>query len=395
MTPKPKKTTKDSEIINLSEEVPNNLVLSLRKALDANAFPGAVIFVEKNLGKSQFIHALGNRSLGGSDSTLNVPMHEDMIFDLGEITTLFCTASILMILIKEGKCSPNDLVSRFLQGFSVNGKSPISIKNILTSQSGLISSYPFYEEIYKNSHSNRIGMLASRGAKEYVLNYIVRSNLKCTPNTKTYYSEVAIILLGFLVEAICGNTLDKVFLRKVADPLGLCNTGFIDLALLKSKKLSPNLEYIAPTENCDWRGKTLCAEVENDNAWAIGGIAGNAGLFSCAREVNLFAREILKALKGKSNLFDKHITSEFLGVFENLPPYLWERPNKENGMLNIGFSKFAVGINSFTGCSLWIDPEKEISVTLLTNRTHPSKTNKKISTYRPQIFQEALKLAES
>ncbi len=391
------KNKKDASKEKSKENVAQDKLLEVfNKALQGGAFPGAVIGINKGDSDFYFCKAFGHRLSQESENTSqNSDMREDTIFDLGEITILFCTASLLMRLIKDEKCAVNDLVSRYIQGFSVNGKSLISIKNLLTSQSGLIATYPFYEEIYKNSLGSRIGMLASRGAKEYVLNSIVRSNLKTSPDGKAYYSEIAMIILGLLIEVLNGSSLDKIFFKEIARSMDLVGTGFVDLSLLRSKKISPVMEAIAPTENCDWRGKILCGEVQNDNAWAMGGIAGNAGLFSCAGDVLKFSQEILKALKGKSFIFDEKITKEFLGVEEGTPTYLWERANKENGMINCGFSKWAVGINSFTGCSLWIDPEKDLSIVLLSNRIHPSRLNKKITSYRPQIITEALRLAES
>ncbi|MGI6680452.1 MAG: serine hydrolase [Bdellovibrionota bacterium] len=377
----------------------SSIISCLEKAVDNNVFPGAVISIVKNYNKEDqfhFIKACGYRLTEEDEWTdKNSAVNETTVYDLGELTLLFCTASLVMKLIKQEKCSVDDLVSRYLQGFSVNGKSLISIKNLLTSQSGLMSSYPFYEEISKNSQGSRIGMLASRGAKEYVLNKIVRSNLKTQPNTKVYYSEVANILLGFIVEVLSGNTLDKAFYKEIAEPLNLTSSGFVDLALLRLKKLSPVLSLIAPTERCDWREKTLCGEVQNDNAWAMGGVAGNAGLFSNVQDVTIFAIEILKALRGESDVFDEHITKEFLGYETEQAPYLWERASKENMMLSCGFSSSAVGINSFTGCSLWIDPKKDLIVALLANRVHPLRSNKKIVPYRVQIFSEAIRLAES
>ncbi len=381
---------------NISKKDTIKFLEVLDKALHAGAFPGCVVGIENKKSNFYFCKAFGNRLSQESENTSqNSSMKEDTIFDLGEITSIFCTASILIRLVMEEKCSIDDLISRYIQGFSVNGKSLISIRNLLTSQSGLVATYPFYEEVLQNSLGTRIGMLASRGAKEYVLNSIVRSNLKTQPNGKVYHSEVAIILLGFLIEVLTGSSLDKAFFKEIANPLNLTSTGFIDLSLLRSKKLSPITESIAPTENCEWRKKILCGEVQNDNAWAMGGIAGNSGLFSCMKDIFIFSNEILKAINDESLIFDKSVTKEFLGIDTENSPYIWEKATKENGMINCGFSNQAIGINSLTGCSLWIDPEKDLSIVLLSNRIHPSRLNKKITSYRPQIFTEALRLAES
>ena len=119
---------------------PSKLVSCLNKAVDAGAFPGAVISIIKNDGQENefnFIKASGNRLIEEDANTdSNSIVTQDTIYDLGELTLIFCTATLFMLYVKQEKCQVDDLVSRYLQGFSVNGKSLISIKNLLTSQSG-------------------------------------------------------------------------------------------------------------------------------------------------------------------------------------------------------------------------------------------------------------------
>ena len=96
------------------------------------------------------------------------------------------------------------------------------------------------------------------------------------------------MILGEAIEVLTGNTLDRFCQDKIFKPLGLRATGFVDLTQLRTRRLHPVEEMIAPTENCPWRKKILCGEVHDDNAYAMGGVAGHAGLFSSARDVHQF-----------------------------------------------------------------------------------------------------------
>ena len=140
--------------------------------------------------------------------------------------------------------------------------------------------------ISRGRQQGRPNHLASRGAREFVYEQIHRERLEYPPGTQAVYSDLGFLLLGELVELVAQAPLDRVCHERIFRPLGLRSTGFVDLRRLRRDKLAPVTDAIAPTERCPWRGKILCGEVHDDNAWAVGGVAGHAGLFSTAADVH-------------------------------------------------------------------------------------------------------------
>jgi CubicO group peptidase (beta-lactamase class C family) len=178
------------------------------------------------------------------------------------------------------------------------------------------------------------------------------------------------------------------------------SSAFIDLALLKRRGITPVADMIAPTDDCPWRKRIMCGEVADENAWAMGGISGHAGLFTNILDLQLWAGELLASYHGRSHFIDSAILKRFwsqpkeIAGFEprqeNGFCYGWDRPSKDNGMLESGLSSEAVGHHSSTGCSVWLEPNQDIGIILLSNRTHPSRSNKKILAFRPEVHQAIL-----
>lgn len=369
---------------------------ALEEAVKEGVFPGAVLLVGQR-GKVLFHSAVGTRAHKGP-KTLDVsPMSADTVFDIGSLTSSVVTTTLIFRLAEEGLLSLSDRVSRYLQGFSVFGKGPITVGHLLSGTSGLTHWHAFYEELIRENAGSRMGILASDGAQDYVLNSIVRSQPKNEVGVKHLPSDVGFMLLGFLIERVTGMPLDKAAHRYLAQPLGLKSTSYINLSRMKRKGLQPVTDLIAPTEECPWRKRVLCGEVQDDNAWAMGGIAGHNGLFSTANDLHIFASELLLAFEEKSNFMQKGSVDTILeGVtLTGIPAikYGWETPSKENGMLDTGLSPLALGAHGFTGCSLWIDPTGGLDIVLLTNRINISRSNKKIQTFRPEITKAVVKAA--
>ena len=153
---------------------------------------------------------------------------------------------------------------------------------------------------------------------------------------------------------------------------------------------------IAPTENCPWRKKILCGEVHDDNAYAMGGVAGHAGLFSSARDVHAFLVRMDQCFKGKDNFLPQALVQEFFKRSESSGngnfALGWDTPTPERSASGHLFSSHSVGHLGFTGCSIWWDLEKNCHIILLTNRVHPSRKNEKIKEFRPFIHDEIMKV---
>jgi CubicO group peptidase (beta-lactamase class C family) len=145
----------------------------------------------------------------------------------------------------------------------------------------------------------------------------------------------------------------------------------------------------APTENCPLRKRLLIGEVDDENAFAMGGVAGHAGLFAPVREVDRIVRELIACYAGRSDFVPQKIIREFwtrdATVAGSTWALGWDTPSPEHSSSGNRFSPAAVGHLGFTGTSIWIEPEKEIAITMLTNRVHPRRDNQKIREFRPKI----------
>ena len=365
----------------------------LQQGVEEAVFPGAVALFSYN-GRILHKEAVGHRTFSNQNDDL-VQISEDTIFDVGALTNVIATTTILMKLVESDTFQLEDKVSRYIHGFGVFGKSPITIGQVLSHTSGLPAWQPFYEELMKQNAGLRMGIMTSRGAREMVHNSINRCQLKHQPGSRQVYSDIGFILLGHLIEVLTGMSLEKAVYQLVCKPLGLRSTSYIDLTLLRRKAIAPVTDIIAPTEQCHWRKKTLCGEVQDDNAWAMGGIAGHSGIFSGINDLHVFTSEMLRAYRGESDFLQAQTVKKFWKMSEPASGNMvfgWDVPGKENGLIDCGFTRRAIGHNSSTGCSLWLEPRDGMALTLLSNASYPSRGNKKIRALRSQLFSKAIEV---
>ena len=363
---------------------------AFQDSIAQSIFPGAVVLV----GKGEDIvyeQAFGYRSLV-PDKT---PLYTNTIFDLASLTKPLATTTAILLLVREKKLRLDDQVTRFIPTYGVFGKNLTTIRHLLNHSSGLPAWKPFYEEIIRFEKTGRINFIASRAAKHFVLEQIHREKPVGSPGGHTLYSDLGFMLLGEIVETISGTTLDRFCQERVFRPLGLRSTAFVDLTQLKTRRLEPIEEIIAPTENCPWRKKILCGEVHDDNAYAMGGVAGHAGLFSSARDIHALIACLNRCLHGHDRLFPETLITQFLTKDESVPnaSYAlgWDTPSPKESASGNYFSARSVGHMGFTGTSVWWDLEKNCHVILLTNRVHPSRKNDKIKEFRPYIHDLIMK----
>ena len=350
-----------------------------------HAFPGAVLLVGQS-GEIVFHEAVGCRSLLPHAA----PMAKDTVFDIASLTKVIVTTTLVMRLFESGLLDIESRLSRILQTFATHGKEQMTVRHLLSHTSGYPATVPFYKELSRIDRGERQGIMFSRGAVEFVYNEIFRLKLDNVPGKVAKYSDLGFILLQNVLEVLtAGKPLDKQAQDHIFAPLKLASTGFIDLSKVKRRGLEPVHEMIAPTARCPWRDKIIHGEVHDDNAWAMGGIAGHAGLFSTAEDVHRFAHEMIESYKGRGSLVGKDALQKFWTVDgtvkESSWALGWDTPSKDNSSSGTYFSPRAVGHLGFTGCSLWIDPEREVDVVLLSNRIHPSPDNNSIKDFRPAI----------
>jgi CubicO group peptidase (beta-lactamase class C family) len=365
---------------------------SFQNALAQGVFPGAVVLVAKDE-EIVYEKAFGCRSLV-PDKT---PLAADTIFDLASLTKPLATTLAIMLLVREKKIRLDDQVTRFIPTFGVFGKSSTTFRHLLNHSSGLPAWKPYYEDIIKTEKAGRVNFIGSRAAKSFVFEAVHREKPVNGPGKQTLYTDLGFIVLAEILEIITGTTLDRFCQDRIFKPFGLRSTAFIDLTQRRPRRLQPALDNIAPTENCPWRKRILCGEVHDDNAFAMGGVAGHAGLFSTAREVHYILAYLGRCLHGKKeNFLPKALVEEFLIPGDALPnsthPLGWDTPSADKSASGGRFSPRSVGHLGFTGTSVWWDIEKNCHVVLLTNRVHPTRKNEKIKEFRPQVHDLIMKV---
>src|SRR5262245_41825564 len=201
-------------------------------------------------------------------------MHPDTIFDLSSLTKPLATTTAFMMLAREKKVAIDDRVSRFFHNFGVHGKTHVTFRHLLAHCSGLPGWRAYHRDIVRIEREGRLNFVASRGAKEFVFEQIHRERPEYETGSRTVYSDLGFMLLGELVELVGRMPLDRFCHERIFKPLGLRSTAFVDLSVLRARRLMPVTEAIAPTERCPWRKRVLCGEVHDDNAYAMGGVAG-------------------------------------------------------------------------------------------------------------------------
>ena len=346
-----------------------------------HAFPGGVLLISLG-GEAVFYEAFGSRSIDPSVTKLT----ENMVFDVASLTKPIVVSTLVMKLIDEGRLGLEKKVSEILTDFTGRGKDLITVRSILQHAAGFPATMPYYEAVREIEGTSKRSLMWSEEARAIIFDEINRSKLEYLPGSKSIYSDVGFIVLGRMIETIYEESLDAIAHREIFQPLRMKSSGFVNLAALQQAKLEQNFSEIVPTAYCPWRRQMLCGEVHDDNAWSMGGVAGHAGLFSNADDINRFIVELLEVRAGRSDFVSKEILSEFWSRGDSDSWALgWDTPSVNDSSAGEHFSRDAVGHLAFTGCSIWIDPARGLAVTLLTNRIHPSTDNQLIRTFRPII----------
>ncbi|MDF1592806.1 MAG: serine hydrolase [Desulfobacterales bacterium] len=345
----------------------------MQQAVADRIFPGGVLHVSKNLSVRMF------QAYGRADIYAGRKMTRETIFDLASLTKPLATTPALMSLIQAGKLKLDDTLGRILPPFGKTDKALITIRQLLTHDSGLPDYRPYFETLRNISPEKR---------QEKLRRFLLQEPLLHPPGKQTLYSDLGFMILQWVVESTTRQRLDRFVTGMIFMPLGLKNMHFIDLAADRRKT------RYAATENCPWRGVLLKGAVHDDNAFVMGGIAGHAGLFGTAGEVYGLLATLLSIYQGrqKTPIFRPAMVRTFL----NRPPGAeralgFDAPAETGASCGRRFSKKSVGHLGFTGTSFWMDLERSVIVVLLTNRVHPSSDNIRIREFRPVLHDAVMK----
>ena len=326
---------------------------AIARAVGEKKVPGAVVVVGRR-GKIVLAKAFGRRSVEPTDE----PMTRDTVFDMASLTKPVATATSAMVLLERGKFRLTDRVVTYLPEMNGNGKDAITIEQLLRHRSGLIPDDPIsdYAE-----------------GPEVAWRKIGELSPVTMPGERFSYSDVGFLVLGRLVEKASGRSLDEFARATLFEPLGMADTGFRPIGASPDRPTPAS--RVAPTERDG--GRMLRGVVHDPRSRALGGVAGHAGLFSTADDLAVFAQMLLDGGKGPDGkrvlspltvraMADPGSTPE--GQRRGLG---WDVETSYSGPRGSLFGPTSFGHTGFTGTSLWIDPETETFVILLTSRLHP------------------------
>ncbi|MEO1482370.1 MAG: serine hydrolase [Myxococcota bacterium] len=244
-------------------------------------------------------------------------------------------------------------------------------------------------------------IVGTQKCKPAMLELVLDTPLENRPGTKTVYSDIGYMVLGWIVEHVVGKPLDVWLHREIYRPLGLENElFFVRLDDARARQRLARRPFIA-TEECLWREKLLQGEVHDPNAWALGGVAGHAGLFGTADAVWALAHKLLECLNGEDRFFLSGAVRRFWTRSRRVPNTTrtmgWDTPTANLSMSGKRFSKSSVGHLGFTGTSLWIDTSTGVIGVVLTNAAHPTPDGKKeaMEKFRPRVYDLIAKYGES
>jgi CubicO group peptidase (beta-lactamase class C family) len=356
-------------------------------AIVDGAVPGLVVLVASG-GRTVFHEAFGHRQI----VPRRLRADTATVYDVASLTKAVATSVVAMQLVSAGRLALGDPVVRRLPEFRGPDKEKVTVRHLLCHASGLPAWRPFYEKA-DGAASPRwsVELLASHEPLEYA------------PGARSLYSDVGFINLGWLLERTAGVRLDVLADRGIFQPLALESTTFVNLADTEARARLLANRHVAATERCPVRKRVMLGEVHDLNAFAMGGIAGHAGLFSTAGDLGSIAAALVACWKGGSRagapegrgeLVARDVVREFwtaAGIPGSTWRLGWDGPAAAGSAAGARLSRDAVGHLGFTGCSLWIDPERETWIVMLTNRVHPVvREEPRIRALRPAVNDAAL-----
>lgn len=355
---------------------------AMDEAVRDGVFPGGVLAGRTN-GDLKVLLVAGRLS---SESTAET-VQASTVYDLASLTKPLATVTSVLLLVQAGKLELDAAMGDVLVELKSAPIGSASLRDLLTHRSGLPGWRPLYEGLDAD------GLAWGRGGpsivRQAVLRLIADEPLLSEIGGQSVYSDLGFILLGCAVERASGQLLDEYFDAAVCQPLGARPLFFhrVSATTSKGRNNQAGLSF-APTEWDERRKRLLQGEVHDENAAAMGGVAGHAGLFGTAEAVLAVSGAWLAAYHGERSLLDQRLVREFTRTSSH-PLHSswalgWDTPTAPSSS-GTHFSAESFGHLGFTGTSLWIDPHCNLEVVLLTNRVHPSRTNDAIRAFRPKI----------
>ena len=355
----------------------------LLRSVTQHAFPAAVIEVGTAT-RPLWRQAFGRLHVeAAAPATL-----PDTIFDLASLTKVLATTTLAMRQVERGVIGLDDRVEAYIAPWLGTDREQVTIRDLLAHCSGMAAYAPLYQDhepvspsssgLYRPASTTGNPPLTLGQMKSRFESAICRLPLDYAPHTRSVYSDLGFMLLGFILE------------RNARLP-ALMDAVRIQMGSVEDLQFAPPTTWIprtAPTEYDAWRGRPLVGEVHDENAAALQGAAGHAGLFGTAAACGEYSRHLLQVLDGRVGAFGRATAETFVARISDVPGSSralgWDTmlPSSSCGSR---MSQRAFGHTGFTGTSLWVDPERGIYVVLLTNRVHPTGANDTIRHVRPAV----------
>jgi len=339
------------------------------RALDAERVPGAVLLVGR-LAEGEYhewVKAYGLKQVEPEPE----PMTEDAVFDLASVTKPVSTGTSMALLIERGEVNLDDPVVKYLPCFTGNGKSSVTVRMLMSHCSGLAPSAPRPE---RQAVVDRYGFPCPEEIREFVCGLPLTDG---PPGTRIVYSCLSAILSSEILRKVTGKEIDEFARAHIYEPLGMTETGYNPADGLRERA-------VPTTRDERSNGDYLRGEVHDPLASMQGGVSGNAGLFSTARDLGRFARMILNEgeLDGVRVLRPETVR---LMTSQHSPEHLRNRDGEVDRMGLLwrlygpgggdGDPVIAVGHDGYTGTAFRVYPKKRVYIIALANRVHPDDTS--------------------
>ena len=366
LLPLPTLTRAEPSTVYMARDLNARLDSIASVAMAEGAAPGVALAVGRY---GRLVHL---KAYGHIDNTPDSPpVTDSTMFDMASLTKVVATTTALMMLEDEGRLNLDSTVRSYIPELTDSTKAKITVRQIITHSAGFEAFAPLWRE-----HRGRVDYLTQINTRPLVY----------APGDSTIYSDWDFILSGLIVERISGMTLDQFTATRIWQPLGMHDTGFNPLGPVPPDSIctaafrqdNPILNRIAVTEmDTAFRHIKIHGIVHDENACALGGVAGHAGLFSSARDAAVFSQMMLNG--GQYNgvrLIQPTTVARWTARQSNKSSRAlgWDTPS-DNSSAGRFFSPRSFGHTGFTGTSIWMDPERGVFVVLLTNRVNPTRAN--------------------
>lgn len=328
----------------------------VERGIRKGIYPGAVVVIGN---RDSILLARGYGHLTWSGSS-PVPVPDSTLFDLASLTKVVATTSAAMLLVEDGRLRLDARVAEYLPRFIGNGRERVTVRMLLDHTSGL---RPFLR-------------LYDASSEHGATNLLLAEEPEWQPGTAVQYSDLNAMLLGMVVESVSGEPLDRFLEDRVFAPLGMTQTGFLP-SLALARRAAPSWLY---------HGMPVAGRASDPNVAIFGGVAGHAGLFSTGMDLARYARMWLEkgALPGGETLYAGATIDTFLtgGAEAGSRLLGWDRPDRSTddpGTFGLLVSSSTYGHTGWSGTQIWIDPERNLYVVFLTNRSFQPRVRRSLT----------------